>query len=153
MYEELRGARAVRFVCSGNMVRSAFAELYTRHLGCPIEVDSCATTFRNERLYPQTRSALLQRGVDPIACDSFRPRHLDELSRDGVERVVFGMTAAHVEAYLSFFGAGERIWLLGALDGSGESIRDPVLEDVTFESAFAAVERHVQTLAQILSEG
>lgn len=153
MHEDLRAAQAVRFVCSGNMVRSAFAELYARHLGCAIEVDSCATTYRNERLYPQARTALVERGVDLRVCDGFRPRHLDDLPRDGVRRVVLGMTGAHLEAYRLHFGPGDRIRLLGALDGSCESIGDPVLEEVTFESAFEAIERHVRMLVQTLSEG
>lgn len=91
--------RAVRFVCSGNMVRSAFAELLARHLGCPLPVDSCATTYRNPAVHPETRAALLRAGVDAAACDRFRPRHVDDLPEDGVPRLVLGMTGEHLAAY------------------------------------------------------
>ena len=51
------------FVCSGNMVRSAFAELYARHLGIPITVHSAATTFRNDSIFPETADPVLE-GAD-----------------------------------------------------------------------------------------
>ena len=50
--EALSGASHLRFLCSGNVVRSAFAELYARHVGCPLPVDSAATTFQNAELFP-----------------------------------------------------------------------------------------------------
>jgi protein-tyrosine-phosphatase len=146
MDEDLRVAQAVRFVCSGNMVRSAFAELYARHLGCALPVDSCATTYRNPGLYPETRTALVRLGVDPAACDGFRPRHLDDLPEDGLTRVILGMTPAHLSAYRHQFGARDPLLLLDAIDGTGGSIADPVLEAVGFEEAFSAVARNVRAL-------
>ena len=136
----------MRFVCSGNMVRSAFAELYARHLGCVLPVDSCATTYRNPGLYPETRAALLRLGVNPDACDGFRPRHLDELPEDGLSRVVFGMTPDHLDAYRLRFGARDPLLLLGAVDGTGQPIADPVLEPIGFAEVFAAVARNVRAL-------
>lgn len=151
MDEDLRVAQGVRFVCSGNMVRSAFAELYARHLGCLLPVESCATTYRNPGLYPQARDALLRLGVDPAACDGFRPRHLDELPADGLTRVVFGMTPAHLGAYRHRFGSRDRILLLDEIDGAGAPIADPVLEGVTFESALEAVAHNVRALVTRLA--
>ena len=39
----LREAETFVFLCSGNMVRSAFAELYAQHTGFPLPVRSAAT--------------------------------------------------------------------------------------------------------------
>ena len=69
----LRGATGVLFLCSGNMIRSAFAELYARHLGCALPVRSAATTYRNDAIYPQARAALLARGVPAETIAVFRP--------------------------------------------------------------------------------
>jgi len=147
----LEDVDAVRFVCSGNMVRSAFAELLARHLGCALPVDSCATTYRNPALHPQTRAALLRLGVDRAWCDDFRPRHVDELPEDGLARVVFGMTPAHVAAYRRRCGAAERVLLLDEIAGAGLPISDPVLEDVSFESALGAVSHNVCALVATAS--
>ena len=61
--EDLKDVTSILFVCTGNMVRSAFAELYARYLGCPLQVSSAATIYRNTEIFPITGFALLARGV------------------------------------------------------------------------------------------
>ena len=72
--EALAHASGVRFLCTGNVVRSAFAELYARHVGLPLPVDSAATHYENTHLLRPTREALLARGVSPALLEAFRPR-------------------------------------------------------------------------------
>lgn len=149
----LEGIEAVRFVCSGNMVRSAYAELLARHLGCALPVDSCGTTYRNPGLHPRTRAALLDLGVERSWCDGFRPRHLDDLPEDGVRRLVLCMTPAHVDTYRRRLGGGGRVLLLDEVAGSGTSIADPVLEDVSFEAALGEVRLNVFALVALAEGG
>lgn len=154
----LARARAVRFLCTGNMVRSAFAELYARHLGCPLPVDSAATVFENEGLFPQTRAALAALGVEPRALDAFRPRRLDRVAADAAPgRVVFGMTPEHLDAYAARFGTldlgtGPDRYLLTALLGREERVADPVLEGASFAVAFRTVQECVERLVEVLLE-
>ena len=151
----LAEARSVRFLCTGNAVRSAFAELYARHLGCPLPVDSAATRFQNTELFAETRAALAARGVAREAYASFRPRHLRALGPQGegelASCVVFGMTADHLDAWRALHPGHERVFLLGALLGAGDPIADPVLDGASFEDAFATLERCVRALVDRLA--
>ena len=153
--EALRTADELVFVCSGNMVRSAFAELYARHLGCAREVRSVATTYRNDGLFPETRRALLARGLAPATLDAFRSTHLEDLRPPPGPRALFlAMTRSHVEALTAGGVARGRIHLLGELEGAtgGADIADPVLEGADFDATFARVARLVEVLLAELDE-
>lgn len=135
------------FLCSGNMVRSAFAELWARHLGCPLPVRSAATTYRNDRIFPETARALLARGVDADGVRRFRPTHWDDLEPGldpGVH--VLGMRWHHLEALGEPWRARACL-LLGDVE-----IADPVLEGADFDATFAAVAEGVETLLAELTE-
>jgi len=148
----LEDARGVLFLCSGNMVRSAFAELYARHLGCPLPVSSAATLFRNDHLLPETALALEARGVPAAVTRAFRPRHLDDHlgDLDGAS-VVLGMARMHLEPLLLRPLLRERAFLLGSLLGVEREIRDPVLEGADFELTFQRVARCVEALVARLT--
>lgn len=153
--QALHSARRVRFLCSGNVVRSAFAELYARMLGCPLPVDSAATTFQNSTIFPETRAALLERGLEPGALEAFRPRHLSRFEEEGALEgsglLVFGMGREHLDAWqLQRPGAGPA-FLLSELLGRRRRIADPVLDGASFEDTFATVERCVERLIERLS--
>jgi protein-tyrosine-phosphatase len=154
MHEELRRAlaraRALRFLCSGNMVRSAFAELYARHRGCPLPVDSAACTYRNDHLHPRAHAALAARGVPARALDGFRPRHLADLGRPAEGLVVFGMTRAHLDAWHSAAPEATRGALLSAALGAAGEILDPVLDRTSFDVAFESVAACVDALLDAL---
>ena len=138
------------------MVRSAFAELYARHLDCPVPVLSAATTFRNDMIYSETALALSSRGVHGDLIRDFRPTHLDDLRPhiDG-RPVVFGMTRDHLadlEGHPLLVG---RMFLLTAAgpDSNAEEIADPVLEGADFARTFARVAECVESLLERLRAG
>lgn len=133
----------VVFLCSGNMVRSAFADLYARHLGCPWNVLSAATTYRNDRIYPETARALQARGVPENAVRSFRPAHVEDLmpSLQGAP-LFLGMRHEHLAAMDAWPAHRARTFLLDA----PHEIADPVLEGADFASTFARVARCVEEL-------
>ncbi|MCP3918221.1 MAG: hypothetical protein GY711_21945 [bacterium] len=143
----LETARAVRFLCSGNAVRSPFAELYARHLGCPVPVDSAATRFHNTSMFAQTRQALVEIGVARGELDAFVPRHLFEASAPAAEPcVVFGMTPDHLQAWAATTSLPTDTFLLNELIGHASGISDPVLDDTPFDEAFRAVAACVESL-------
>lgn len=145
----LAGAEGVVFVCSGNMVRSAFAELYARHRGLALAVRSVATTYRNDFLFPQTAAALRARGVPETAIAAFRPTHVDDARESFGERwAVLGMTDEHLAAVASLPGPKA---LLSEARGARTRIADPVLEGADFGRTFEEVAACVDALAAWLA--
>lgn len=147
----LGDARAVLFLCSGNMVRSAFADLYARHLGCPLPVSSAATLFRNDHLMHETARALAARGVPAAWTRAFRPRHLSDLL-EGLDEstLVLGMSRHHLEPLACRPELLPRAFLLARLVGETHEIQDPVLEGADFELTFQRIAACVQTLVERL---
>jgi protein-tyrosine-phosphatase len=149
----LAEARGVLFLCSGNMVRSAFAELYARHLSCPLPVASAATLFRNDHLLPETARALLTRGVALAWARAFRPRHVDDLLPELDERtLVLVMARMHLAPLARRPALLRNAYLLSSVLGEGSEIDDPVMEGADFELTFQRVAHCVEVLVQRLRE-
>lgn len=143
----LAAADGVLFLCTGNMVRSAFAELYARHRGCPLPVGSAATVYRNDRLMPETARALSARGVPAAWLRSFRPTHLDDLPKESGRRtLVLVMAEMHREALAARPELRARAFLLAGLLGDPVAIADPVLDGADFDATFERVARCVDEL-------
>jgi len=146
--QALAEADGILFLCSGNMVRSTFAELYARHLGLALPLASAATRFRNRGMYPETHAALLRRGVAARELARFRSRHLDDLDAPFARRaLVFGMRSEHLQAACT--RGATRTFLLGALLEPPAEIPDPVLEGADFEATFADLARAVERLVAL----
>lgn len=142
----LADAAEVLFLCSGNIMRSAFAELYARHRGLPLPVRSAGTTYWNSALHPATARALTGRGVARSLLAGFRPTHLDTAPA-GPRTVVFGMTRAHLE------GLGqERAFLASELRGRHADIPDPI-DHPDPGPVFAEVARCVDALVALCGDG
>ena len=144
-------ARSLWFLCSGNVVRSAFAEVYARHKVCPIPVRSAATRFRNDAMFPQTVSELKARGVGRVLVDRFAPVHLDDVVPDLRDSdVVLGMTEDHIQDFRAHVDTpralDERSFLLGDAFWNSEEIADPVLDGADYAKTFARIAKAVETL-------
>ncbi len=147
----LARAPEVVFVCSGNVVRSAFAHLYAVHLGLPRRVRSLATRYRNPALFDETRAALLLRGVPEARLAAFRPTHVDDgLAAVDPRAVLFGMRRHHL---VHLGEHRERAFLLPAVLGSADEIADPVEEGADFAQTFDAVARCVEELVRLAEAG
>jgi len=150
--QALTGASSVLFLCSGNMVRSAFAELYARHLGCPRPVRSAATVFRNDHILAETARALAARGVPGEWTSAFRPRHLSDLQDELDPRtLVLGMARMHLDALERRPALRQRAFLLPRLVGETDEIADPVLDGADFELTFQRIAACVETLVERLA--
>lgn len=127
---EPRAVSRVLFLCSGNIMRSAFAELWARHRGFPRPVESAASTYRNDRIHPATARELATLGVPPAEIRRFAPRHLD-LAAAGLspaERastLVLAMTREHLACAEGSFPASHCRLLEGA-DGRAIDVPDPI---------------------------
>lgn len=149
--EALAQAPAVLFLCTGNVVRSAFADLYARHLGCPRPVSSAATVFRNERLMGETARALADRGVPAEWMRAFRPRHLNDVLAGLDERtLILGMAPMHLAALSARGELRRRAFLLSSLLAQPGAIEDPVLEGADFDATFERIARCVEALVSRL---
>jgi protein-tyrosine-phosphatase len=147
----LGDARGVLFLCTGNMVRSAFADLYAHHLCCPLPVRSAATVYRNDGILAETARALVERGVPVAWTRAFRPSHLDDvLPQLDPKTLVLGMARMHLEPLARRPELRERAFLLAELSGRGEEIPDPVLDGADFTLTFELVARGVQRLVERL---
>lgn len=145
--EDLQKVKSILFVCTGNMVRSPFAELYARHMGCPLPIASAATTYRNSEIFPITGFALLSRGVPREIILEFTPQHLDDLDfplDDGT--VAFGMTHSHLQALSDRGMPEDRIFLLTEVLGRKDEIIDPVLDDADFDPVFDTIAECIEAL-------
>lgn len=141
------------FLCSGNMVRSAFADLYARHLACPLPVSSAATRFRNDHMLDETARALVARGVPAAWTRAFRPRHLTDVIDDlDEDTLILGMSRQHLEALAHRPALLPRAFLLAQVAGEAGEIQDPVLEGADFEHTFQRIATCVETLVGSLRE-
>jgi protein-tyrosine-phosphatase len=145
----LADARSLWFLCSGNVVRSAFAEVYARKRGCPIPVHSAATLYRNDAMFPETVRELTARGIGRVSIERFVPVHLDDIVKDvRANDVIFGMTQEHIDACLHHMdtprGLSERVFLLGDAQWVTQEILDPVLDGADFSRTFDTIAKAVE---------
>ena len=150
--QRLRTAPRLLFVCSGNMIRSAFAELYACHRGCPRPVRSAATTYRNRTIHAEAARALLARGVPRDAALAFRPAMLDERAPWlGPGAVAFGMTRDHLVAMRALLAPSVHVHLLAELRGEPLEISDPLF-DGRYDQAFERIAACVDALLDELGD-
>lgn len=143
----LEAATSVRFLCSGNIVRSAFCELMGKHRSLPWKLDSAGTRFHNRSLYPETRTALLERGLTADELDGFRPRHLDELEDPPAGMLVLGMAEEHLAFWRDRWDTPT--FRMAALLDETAHVADPVLEGASFVATFERLERCLDAMAGV----
>ena len=143
-----RAATEVVFVCSGNIVRSAYAELFGRHvLRLKVPLRSCATTYRNQRIHVTTERTLRLRGVPFEALEEFHPTFVTDLQpTPGPGSLLLAMREAHLEILREHGLDGV---LLGEVLEPGREIADPVLEDAEFPAVFAEIEAALRAWAAL----
>ncbi len=133
------------FVCSGNIIRSAFAHLYALHLGI-INVDSFGTTYHNETIHPKTKTELLKIGVDKETIDNFKPKHISKF-KSPPNPIFLVMTEKHRKQLIQKGINPSKISKITQLIGNTNDIRDPYWTR-RFKHAFQTIKKCVQALAE-----
>lgn len=94
----------VVFLCSGNVIRSAYAELvFTKMvdeeecLQGRVKVSSGAVRYRNTRIYREIEKYILQEGISPYQINIFQPRHIRDHPQLLTEAdIILVMTREHL---------------------------------------------------------
>jgi protein-tyrosine-phosphatase len=150
----LSDSSRILFLCSGNMVRSAFAEGYAVGRLCPLPVSSAATVYRNGRILVETELALRQRGVSEEWLSAFRPTYLGDVLDDlDPNTLVLAMARMHCEPLRAHRSLARRTFLLENLLGSEADILDPVMDGAEFNPTFERIARCVDVLIERLRRG
>jgi protein-tyrosine phosphatase len=99
----------ILYICTGNICRSPFAEVYTAHLlaahglGGVVTVSSAGTgALVGHSMHPASQAEALARGVAEPWVDAFAARQLGQRTASGAD-LILGLTPAHR-------GEAVRIW-------------------------------------------
>jgi len=153
------------FVCSGNIIRSAFADVYSHHRGIPDKskiknpkkISSLGTTYFNSSIHENTETALKDQGIPETDIRNFIPTHISRGTelKDG-KTVFFGMKYGHLEDLEKMVGnVRGRAFLLTELIPDEfkkcPEIRDPYFEG-GWEETYELIKRCVDQLVLILNQ-
>lgn len=156
--KEEEGPIHVLFICSGNILRSAFAEMYfekileDNHGPTNLIIESGAVTYINDTIMHNTRKALKGEGVPRERIKQFRPRHVsNHPALFKRADILFGMTRGHMED-LSSLGFGDKSFHINefAFD-LHEDIADPFFSG-TYGEAFRQVKAGCDKVLEIFEE-
>lgn len=155
----IKEAQTVIFLCSGNIIRSAFADIYSRHMCIErVRVLSAGTTYRNSSLHENTYAALSVRGVAKALLDNFAPTYLPDMDLVSEEPnlgatpyLIFGMTDDHVSfVRKNIPSLSYQTFLLKELIGQKTNIGDPYFEG-NWDEAFNDISTCVTVLCKMLA--
>jgi len=141
---------SIVFICSGNVIRSAYAELLfekmvaeTNCLRDRIQVHSGAVQYHNTRIYSEIIPFLIKEGVEELRIKNFKSRHVDdypELLSDS--DLILVMTNSHIRRIPDLYK--DKSFLIYQY-GTGEALEIP---DPYFEPP---MERAIRMLNKALN--
>lgn len=147
---ELTSANTIYFVCSGNIIRSSFAELYARHLdNNNLKFKSYGITYHNTRIHERSEQELLRRNITQSWIDKFRPTHITDIEFDD-DDVHIVMTSKHREQLLQHGVAENKIILIKSLLGQTGDVADPYFAD-NYDEAYSTIAAAVKQILDITS--
>ncbi len=131
------------FVCSGNIIRSAFAHLYAQHIGIK-NVDSIATTYKNQKIHPETKKQLLKLGIPEEKINKFKPKQISQFKIPQNPMFIV-MTEKHKQQLISKGIPEDKIKKITQFIGKNNDIADPYWTR-RFTHAFKTIKECVQAL-------
>src|SRR5262249_46000899 len=145
-------AQAILFVCTGNIIRSAFAAelLRSRSLGrADFRIRAAGLNATDGPAHPTAVQCARRFGVD---LSPHRTHRLDLSDIEGAD-VLLAMEIDHVvEINRRFPGHRHKVYLFGCLDDDAQDVADPVYapKDV-FESCFERIDCGVRRIVKMLA--
>ncbi len=150
------GAIHVLFVCSGNIIRSAYSEilfekmLQDKHGKTNIVPESGALVYHNDSIHFKTKRALLDKGVPKERIKKHKPKHVD-YHHEMFERadIIFGYSQEHLDELPEFADKTFLIWEFAF--GERKEIADAFFTG-TFEESFAQIDQCLEKILKIFEE-
>jgi len=142
-------ADTIYFVCSGNIIRSSFAELYARHLGID-NVSSYGTTYHNKHIHQRSAEKLHEIGVESQVIDNFSPTHLNATAQFTDNDIHIVMTTEHRDKLIAAGVSPNRILKIRELIGDDADVADPYFQN-NFDEAYDTIVAAVKQLSSYLS--
>ncbi len=150
--QEIIEAKEIVFVFSGNIIRSAFAELLAKSQINSINFSSFGTEYFNNNILYETRVALLSKGISQKRVDNFKPTHITQIKEYDLNTTLFfAMTNKHLKDINNFFGNKVKANLLLNLIDEDVEVEDPYFTG-NFEKVFTKIEECIYQLEKYLNE-
>ncbi|MHA2501582.1 MAG: arsenate-mycothiol transferase ArsC [Candidatus Kariarchaeaceae archaeon] len=150
MIKELtRNAPTIYFVCSGNIIRSSFAELLARHRGLT-NVASYGTTYHNSAIHTRSNDELLRLGVSTDLIRDFHPRHISDLSGFVDRDLHVVMTQDHKDQLEMRGIPPDQIVLITEFINRNDDVADPYFSG-NYTEAYSTISQAVDQIITILS--
>lgn len=148
LIRNIKQSKQLTFACSGNIIRSAFAELLTKHLVKEKMISSLGTEYHNSQIHPQTKRILLDKGIESIKIDNFQPTHISKINPTAIENIIFfSMTNDHKAKLEKYFGPKIKSYLLREIMNENREIEDPYFSE-NYDKVFSSIEECVIQLAK-----
>lgn len=150
--QEIIEAKEIVFVCSGNIIRSAFAELLANNRIHTIYFSSFGTEYFNNKISHEAKTALMSKGVSQEVVNNFKPIHMTQIrDYDLKTTIFFVMTNRHLKQINKYFGNRVKGNLIRNLIDENEEVEDPYFTK-NFEKVFAKIEECIYQLETYLNE-
>ncbi len=144
--EVLKESTQLIFLCSGNIIRSAFAHIYAETMNFRQEILSAGTKYWNNDILDRTGEKLLDLGVPVERIEGFKPTHYSELDYEKLDNpIFFGMKEEHLKALDKYDIPYKRRFLLTEIICKNTDVKDPYFEG-GYEEVFALIKQCVETL-------
>lgn len=154
---------SINFVCSGNIIRSPYAEMLFEKLlleknttfSVRVNVESSGVTYKNYQISRETTQMLLKEGVSRKRIDDFSPRYIgDYPNLFDTNDLILVMEKNHLSA-IPKEAKAKAYLLLDFTSGRKDDVPDPFFTP-PFERAYnmikASLEIIIQEFITILSE-
>ncbi|MHA1994894.1 MAG: arsenate reductase/protein-tyrosine-phosphatase family protein [Candidatus Hodarchaeales archaeon] len=145
----------MNFICSGNIIRSPYAEILFEHLllnadidlGKKVQVESGGVRYRNSIISEESAAMLLEEGVPQKRIDKFVPRYFPDYPKmfDSVDLILV-MERSHLKSIPTEY-KDKAFTLLDFVYGRDEDVPDPYF-DPPFERSFIMIRKALITIVE-----
>ena len=158
LLNEEKSSFKIVFLCSGNVIRSPFAEFLARkYVDYPSKqkliFESGACTYQNSSILPFTRKWLLKKGFSDKEIRNHNPRLITNYYDDFFDTDLFiGMTKEHIAHIKEIFPTKNAYLLKELVLGKNEDILDPYLNSVIEDQIMEELDEMIYEFCALINE-